>query len=228
MKHLLLLHGAIGAKDQLDPLAISLRSQFHVHTINFNGHGGSPATKESFSMEGFAHDVIKYLHENNITQVVIFGYSMGGYVAIFLARYYPEIVSKVITLATKFHWDETIVIKEIRMLDATTIEEKMPAFAKQLQRRHGINWKALLEKTKQLLLQLGNNNILQIADYACVSTPCLLLLGDKDKMVTTAETIAVYEALPNGKYMLLPHTSHPVEQVEVPVLAAIIEEFICQ
>lgn len=80
------------------------------------------------------------------------------------------------------------------MLDAATIEEKIPAFAVQLQRRHGVNWKALLEKTKQFLLQPGNNNILHIADYACISTPCLLLLGDKDKMVTIAETFAVYEA----------------------------------
>ena len=114
------------------------------------------------------------------------------------------------------------------MLDATANEEKMPAFAQQLQGRHWANWKALLAKTKQLLLQLGNNNILQIADYACVSTPCLLLLGDKGKMVTKAEAIAVDEALPNGNYMLLANTSHPVEQVEVPVLAAIIEEFIYQ
>ncbi|MEO8768662.1 MAG: alpha/beta fold hydrolase [Ferruginibacter sp.] len=81
MKHLLLLHGAIGAKDQLDELANSLRSKYHVHTIDFNGHGGSPATDESFSIESFAHDVIKYLQENKINQVAIFGYSMGGYVA---------------------------------------------------------------------------------------------------------------------------------------------------
>ena len=114
MKHLLLLHGAIVAKDQFDDLAIALRSKYHVHTIDFNGHGTFPALNECFSIEGFAHDVIKYLHENNITQVVIFGYSMGGYVAIFLARYYREIVSKVIRLATKFHWDETLAIKEIR------------------------------------------------------------------------------------------------------------------
>jgi pimeloyl-ACP methyl ester carboxylesterase len=117
-------------------------------------------------------------------------------------------------------------IKEIEMLNANTIEEKLPVFAAQLKSRHGAYWKGLLEKTKQLLLQLGNYNILQTAGYACITTPCLILLGDKDKMVTPAETIAVYEALPNGKYSSLPNTSHPIERVDVALLAGIIKEFI--
>src|SRR4029077_13449669 len=101
MQHLLVLHGAIGAKDQLQPLAEKLRSHYIVHTLNFSGHGGEtiPAT---FSIEGFANDVLHYLKQNNIDKINIFGYSMGGYVALYLAKHYPEKVNKAATLATKF------------------------------------------------------------------------------------------------------------------------------
>ena len=40
MKTILLLHGAIGAADQLQPLAQVLAAHYNVHTLSFSGHGG--------------------------------------------------------------------------------------------------------------------------------------------------------------------------------------------
>ncbi|MFT3909631.1 MAG: alpha/beta fold hydrolase [Ferruginibacter sp.] len=226
MQHILLLHGAIGAKDQLQSLAGRLNKNYTVHTLNFNGHGANPVSTY-FSIEGFAEDVRSYMEQHDISQAAIFGYSMGGYVAMWLGRYYPQMISRIITLATKFHWDEETAAKETKLLDADTIEEKVPVFAEQLRQRHGAeNWRSLLEKTKGLLQQLGNKNALELSAYANIPIPSLLLLGDKDKMVTTAETIAVQHALPNAKYRSLPNTVHPIEMADVEMLAGIIEEFV--
>src|ERR1051326_9543575 len=87
---LLLLHGAIGSKVQLEPLASLLGDKYSVHSMNFSGHGGEPLP-EQFSIAGFANDVLSYLEGNNLPRVNIFGYSMGGYVALYLARHYPQI-----------------------------------------------------------------------------------------------------------------------------------------
>src|SRR5262245_33488646 len=106
MQHLILLHGAIGAKDQLESLAENLKEKFIVHYFNFPGHGGSRFPNENFSIPHFANDVLNEMEKNNIPAANIFGYSMGGYVAMWLAKYYAEKVEKVITLATKFYWDE--------------------------------------------------------------------------------------------------------------------------
>ena len=51
MKNIVLLHGAIGAKDQLQPLADLLKNDFIVHVFNFSGHGGKPFAEEHFSIE---------------------------------------------------------------------------------------------------------------------------------------------------------------------------------
>jgi pimeloyl-ACP methyl ester carboxylesterase len=226
MQQLLLLHGAIGAKDQLDPLAESLKDRFEVHTLNFNGHGGE-ALPNDFSISGFANDVSNYLEQNNIRQINIFGYSMGGYVAMYLAKHHPQFVNKVITLATKFYWDEVVATKEVKMLDADIMLEKIPAFAKQLEQRHSpTDWKTVLEKTKEMLLELGKNNILKLEDYKEISIPCLLLLGDKDKMISLEETVAVHKALPNATFKSLPDTNHPIEQIDVNLLSSLIREFV--
>jgi pimeloyl-ACP methyl ester carboxylesterase len=227
MKHLLLLHGAIGAKDQLAPLADQLHQQYPIHTLNFDGHGGAAMPAEPFSIPLFAKNVIDYCTAANITTADIFGYSMGGYVAMYLAKHTPSLVGKVLTLATKFHWDEPTATRETKMLDAATISQKVPAFAAQLQQRHAPNdWTVVLENTKAMLLQLGQQNVLQVCDYTSIQHPCLLMLGDKDKMVTPEETVAVYRALPSAQLCILPGTPHPIEQVDLSLLTLHINRFL--
>jgi pimeloyl-ACP methyl ester carboxylesterase len=226
MQHILLLHGAIGSKDQLSALAGMLENKFHVHSFNFSGHSGRPFPAEPFSIPLFSNQIAEYMQENAISKTHIFGYSMGGYAAMYLAKQQPEKISSLITLATKFHWDEATASKEVKMLDANTIQEKVPAFAAQLQERHAPNdWKELLEKTKQMLLGLGSNNALSAEDYSSINTPCLVMLGDRDKMVTLDETVSVYKKLPKAQLAVLPGTPHPLEQVDADMLASAILKF---
>ncbi|QNA43113.1 alpha/beta fold hydrolase [Lacibacter sediminis] len=226
MKHLLLLHGAIGAKDQLQPLADLLKNDFVVHVFNFSGHGGKPFAEEPFSIQAFASELEEYVIMQKIQQASVFGYSMGGYVALYLAKQQPQFFSAIITLATKFQWDEAVAAKESAMLNTEIILEKVPVFAEQLKQRHAPNdWKLVLNKTKEMLLQMGKENPLQLSDYTAINQPVLLLLGDNDKMVTRQETEAVQKALPNSSFQLLEQTAHPIEKANSTVLADIIRGF---
>ena len=219
MKSILLLHGAIGSKDQLIPLTEQLKSNFDVHTINFSGHGGA-AMPEIFSIKIFANDVLNYLKQNNIEKINIFGYSMGGYVALYLAKHYPDKVEKVFTLATKFEWTPEISQKEIKMLDAGKIAEKIPAFAQTLQKRHQPNdWKALLKKTADMMITLGNTNIMKLPDFASITIPVIISVGENDNMVTLAETKNVCQNLKNGHLIVFQNTFHPIERVDVGKLS---------
>jgi len=215
MKHLLLLHGAIGAKDQLQPLADLLKHDFLVHVFNFSGHGGKPFAKAPFSIPAFANELGEYVITQKIQQASVFGYSMGGYVALYLAKQRPQLFSKIITLATKFQWNETVAAKEAAMLNAEIILEKVPVFADQLKQRHAPNdWQLVLNKTKEMLLQMGKENPLQLNDFAAINQPVLLLLGDHDKMVTREETGAVNQALPDSSFQQLEQTAHQIEKIK--------------
>jgi pimeloyl-ACP methyl ester carboxylesterase len=214
MQPILLLHGAIGAAGQLAELENKLADSFLVHRLNFSGHGGSPFAGQPFSINLFAEEVLLFLDDNQIDTVNIFGYSMGGYVAMYLAKHHPQKINKVITLATKFTWDEAIAAKEIKMLNAEKIEEKLPGFAMSLQKRHAPNnWKTVLEKTAAMLLEMGNDNPLKPEDYKTIQHPVLLMLGDRDKMVSLDETLEVYKNLPDAQLAVLPNTGHPIEML---------------
>ena len=226
MKHLLLLHGAIGSKEQLNPLNESLSDVFHVHSINFSGHGGQEL-KEDFSIPQFAAEVLKWMKEFRLGKISIFGYSMGGYVALYLARFYPEVVDNIITLGTKWQWDEAIAAKGVAMLDPEVIEKKLPKFAEQLAQHHQPqDWRILLNKTAGMLTEMGRSNPLRVEDYSTIQTKVLLLLGDRDKMVTLDETVAVFKRLPSAQLGILPNTPHPIEAVNMQQLAHLIKNFL--
>lgn len=225
MKDLLILHGAIGSKSQFNSMASLLDNQFNIHLLNFSGHGGE-AFKENFNIPQFAEDVLAYLKQQKIESIDIFGYSMGGYVALYLAKNHPEKVGKIITLGTKLSWTPDIAAKETKMLVADKIEEKIPAFATILKdRHHPNNWKIVLEKTANMMIAMGNKNVLKDEDYKLIQHTIKLLLADKDEMVTYEETNHVADLLPQATFELLPNSKHPIEKVDIDALSGIIRAF---
>lgn len=227
MQTILLLHGALGSAGQLTPLAEALGNTYDVHRLNFSGHGGNAMPERPFDMEMFAEDVLRYMETHGLERAAVFGYSMGGYVGMYLAKRYPEKISRLITLATKFHWDEATAVKEIKMLDPEQTAAKVPAFAEALQARHAPNdWKGLMLGTADMIRRLGENNALRPEDYPLITTPCLLLLGDRDKMITLEETVQTYQLLPDARMGILPATGHPVEKLNLQVAKCMVDNFL--
>lgn len=213
---LLLLHGAIGASDQLQALAEILTDDFNVYTLDFSGHGKHSDHNGEFSIENFAQDVLDFIDKNNPGNLHIFGYSMGGYVALYLAKNHPEKVNKIMTLGTKFHWDVTTASQEIKHLQPEIIEQKVPAFANTLAQRHGdACWKTVLQKTAAMMIRMGEKNPLSVNDYKPIVHEVLIMIGDHDKMVSLEETVAVFRAIVNSKLLVIPDTPHPIEKVNL-------------
>lgn len=221
MNPILLLHGALGSKTQLDPLKTALEKQGRtVFLINFSGHSGVPFST-TFGIDTFSNDVLRFLQANSIHKIDIFGYSMGGYVAISFAHQNPDKVGKIVTLGTKFDWDEVSAEKETRKLNPEKIEEKVPAFARILQNRHAPNdWKELLRKTADMMHELGRKPLLTEPILKSISSEVEILLGDEDDMADRAYSERVSKIIPKAKFEILPTTPHPIEKVELSYIAS--------
>lgn len=219
MQKLLLLHGALGSQDHFNNLKIELAQDFEMYSFNFKGHGGSEIPDLDFTIAGFAEEVITFLDQNNIEKISIFGYSMGGYVGMYLAKNFPERVEKLFTLATKWNWTEENAMSESKMLNPAIIKEKVPKYANSLAALHGNNWEMLMQKTAVMMLTLGKNPILKNSDYNEIEAPTLVAVGDKDIMVSIEETTALYRLLPNAQLLVMPNTSHPIDRINTALLA---------
>lgn len=224
--NLLLLHGALGSEVQLQPLQKLLSKDFNVHPLNFEGHGGRNSDDE-FNMERFAENVVEKLQELNISQTHIFGYSMGGYVALTFAKKHPEKVEKIVTLGTKFNWTVESAQQEVKMLNPDKIEEKVPAFAKRLHELHQPNdWKEVMHKTANMMLTLANGKKLTNIDLQQIPHKVLIGIGALDNMVSVEESENAATQLPNGSLKIINDVKHPIEKVEMNILASVIHDFI--
>jgi len=224
MKNIILLHGAIGSKQQLEPLRKLLSKKgFKAYSMNFFGHGGEPFSKEGFGIKVFCWQLQNFIRENKLQKPMVFGYSMGGYVALRLACKFPDALADIITLGTKFDWTSQTAKKEIQNLHPEKIEEKNPAFAASLKKLHAPNdWKELLLKTSGMLKSLGKEPLLTEKEFAEIESNVTICLGDQDRMVTRQESERAAKALPNGKFELLKNTPHPIEKVDAGKLAEVI------
>jgi pimeloyl-ACP methyl ester carboxylesterase len=223
---LLLLHGALGSKSQFSSLIPCLKDAFRLHTLDFEGHGGSPLKDRAFREEHFAENVLDYLSENSIGRTDIFGYSMGGHVGLYLAKIHPERINKIFTLATKFLWTPEVADHEAASLDADKIIKKVPHFAKALEKRHALSgWKNVLKKTKEMILEMGGKNILPVKDIGQIQHEVRIGVGDRDNMVSIEESVEVYRSISQGELQIFPKTQHPLEKAPLSDLVHSMVEF---
>jgi pimeloyl-ACP methyl ester carboxylesterase len=223
---LLLLHGALGTGDQFASLLPHLEADFQLHRLDFEGHGSRPSPHDTFHNDNFVANVRDYLHEQNLSNVDIFGYSLGGYVACTLAHSDPTLVKRIVTLSTKFLWDEATVRREVKLLDVETIKAKVPQFAQTLAARHvAEGWEKVVNRTQDLLWSNTETGGLTPEFMAALPHPIRLIVGDRDHTVSLSESVTIYQALAQGQFEVLPNTPHPFEKVSSERLAVSLREF---
>lgn len=226
MSAILFLHGALGCSSLFNTFIENMPSNHNYHAYDFPGHG-EREIQHDFSIEYFANDLIEYIEKNELSKVDVFGYSMGGYVALYAAHLRPDLFNKIVTLATKFTWNEAIATKETSMLNPIKMEEKIPKFVDQLIKSHSKNnWKDIVNQTSKMLEQLGNKPPLTSDVLSSLQINVLLGVGDQDKMVSIDETLATFKLIPNASMYVLPGCNHPFEQVDTDILKYHLLKFI--
>jgi pimeloyl-ACP methyl ester carboxylesterase len=214
MQSLLLLHGALATKHQFDNILSKLQQSFKADAINFTGHGGLNIPVHGYTFKAFAHDILTYADEQQIERINLFGYSMGGYAALYFAKLFPDRVNRIMTLNTKFNWDPLSTAKETAMLDAEKMITKVPGYANQLMMLHGLTmWKQVIAQTADMMNTLAKEVMLTDEDFAKIECPVLLAVGDKDRTSSIEENVHVYRLLKNGSMWVLPNTPHPFDKV---------------
>ena len=223
MNPVLLLPGALGSADQFNLLKDALRAQGRsVLVLNFSGHGGVPFQPE-FGIEQFARESASFLAAHQVNAVNIFGYSMGGYVACWLAHTHPTRVHKIVTLGTKFDWSPESAHQEVSKMDPEKILVKVPAFGRLLETRHAPNdWKLLMTQTAEMMVRLGNNPLLTESIFRSIQTESAMALGDSDGMADRSYSELVSTWMPGASFTLLTNTPHPIEKVERSQLVKLI------
>lgn len=93
---LVLLHG-LGRRWQVFlPLIPSLSMRWHIYAVDLRGHGKSGRVTRGYRGQQYAGDVVRFLKERVQEPAVIFGHSLGGMAAMWIAAHEPQLVRAII------------------------------------------------------------------------------------------------------------------------------------
>src|SRR5215218_136604 len=120
-KPLVLLHGAymtIGAMGEIVPELAKTRQ---VIAIELQAHGRTADVDRPLYYEQMAEDIIALLRHLKIEDADVFGYSMGGGVALQIAIRHPEIVRKLV-LASVYYNNDGVYPEVLEAIETITPE----------------------------------------------------------------------------------------------------------
>jgi pimeloyl-ACP methyl ester carboxylesterase len=220
---IVVVHGALGAAAQMAPVADALRTLGDVTVVELPGHGATPLGDESFSIAGFARALARVVRTLPAPPLV-FGHSMGGYVALALESSAPGTCAGIVTLGTKMDWSPGVAAREAGKCDAAVIEAKVPRFARLLEARHegSGGWQLLLERTAGMIHALGAAPVLGPGPLGRVRCPAVLAVGEADDTVSVDETRAAASLMPAARAEQLGGTPHPIERVPPEAITALV------
>lgn len=101
---LVLLHGGLFDLDQqFGGVLPGLAAGRRVIAADFQGHGRTGDVDRPLRSEHLAADVLGLLRHLDVDRADVFGFSVGGAVALYLAVHHPEVVRKLVVSSVSFH-----------------------------------------------------------------------------------------------------------------------------
>lgn len=232
---LLLIHGGALTGESWQPYLGAFAERFRVITPDSRGHGRTNNPTGGLSFRLLADDLVALAQALDLHKPLVYGYSDGGQVALEIGMRYPDLPGAIVVGGAHLElsegsreWVRSILGDERSPdVDLEKFERENPGFAAMLQQVHGAEgWKRLLRQIKPMWSAPLNYTA---DDFARVTAPTLVLLGDRDGFVPVEDGVAMYRLLPNAELAVVPaaeHTDFIFSLAKVALLQPLVLDFL--
>ncbi len=223
---LMLLPGFLGAiSSSWRQFANPLLATHRVLRMDFRGHGHSAMEGNHLLPEQLVEDLFDLLDHLAIPAVHLAGHSLGGYVAALAALSQPRRVQTLLLLGTRIFWTAEMVEQMRQQMDPDTLSQSAPTYATQLAQEHGASrWRTLARESIDCIAYIGQNGLTP-GSLSRLQLPLLVCVGDRDEVVSLAESARLVRLLPRAGLLVLPHTRHPLSSLELVPLLPVMQQF---
>jgi pimeloyl-ACP methyl ester carboxylesterase len=219
---LIAIHGGLGGAAMYGPLLPALSQGRQVIAAEMQGHAHTADADRPFRFESMADDVAALIQHLGLPQADVFGYSLGGGVALQTAIRHPDLVRKLVLVSTPCKrngwYPESLVGMEGVTAEAAKAMVGSPmqiAYAQTAPQPE--NWPVLVGKTGELLRQEYDWS----DAFAALPMPVMIVTGDADA-IRPAHALEMFALLgggqheaswdgsgmPRGRLAILPGTTH--------------------
>lgn len=214
---LLVLSNSLGTTLEMwQPQMAAFSGHFQVLRYNARGHGNTPLPDDVLSLETLGHDVITLLDALNIDSAHFCGISMGGLTGLWLARYHPERVKKLVVANTAARighsetWHQRAQDVRVTGLSSVAASASARWFTEEYIRHQQ-------PQVSRLVMQLAHGNpagyaaccdALAVSDLQGevprITRPALVIGGKFDTVTSVAEAQWLQRHIPQAQLAVLP------------------------
>ena len=217
---LLLLHGGLfDIEQQFGSLIPGLSAGRRVIAADFQGHGRTNDIDRPLNTRDLASDVTGLLEHLGIREVDVFGFSVGGAVALHLAVTRPELVRKLVASSISFRPEgdrgenaDALESMTVDMIAGTPMEERYLSVSPHPDRGH----------LQGLLDKLGRYDAGSVGwsdeEIRGIAAPTLITVGDCDMVrldhavrflqLRGGDVNGDFEGVPASQLAVFPGTTH--------------------
>jgi len=197
---------------------------------DLRGHGDSPVPEGESLMETMAVDVTALMDKMKIEQAIIVGHSMGGYVSLALARYFPERLLGLGLIGTQATPDtperfqlRMETIQEIKKKGTGEVTKRMTNRLTQERKLYKELYRIIAGTTAQGLIG-SLQGIAKRQDatpwLASIMAPTLILSGKMDAIVPREKALEMANLIPHSWWIENPKGGH-MPMMEDPLTTGI-------
>jgi pimeloyl-ACP methyl ester carboxylesterase len=228
-KPMVALHGGLQTIDlAFGSILPELSTDRQVVAVELQGHGHTPDTERPLTLPNLAGDIVELLDELRIERADLFGFSLGGLVALQAAMSHPERVDRLIAASTQFRSDGFHV--EIRDPKLWATSTRMPTEA-DFRQMHEAYRRVAPDPEHFEAFQAKIPGIPDTVDewtldgLSGITAPTLLIIGDHD-FIRIEHAAQMHELIPGSRLAVLPKTTHLTLTHRTELLLPMVREFL--
>lgn len=224
-----LLHGGLLTIDlSFGAMLPALAATRQAIGVELQGHGRTADTDREYALEHLADDIAALLDHLGIERADLFGFSLGGMVALQVAMRRPERVDRLLLAATHYRPDG--YHPEIRDPQAHPGSTRMPTEAdfRLMQETYARvapepdHFEVFAAKASAMVTAYEG---VADDDLRAIRSPTLLLVGDTD-FVLVEHAAQMHDLIPQSQLAVLPGTTHMGLLQRTDLVIPMVESFL--
>ena len=233
----LLHHGHTASEENLQTLGSKLEKQNRLIRMESRGVGRSQHTREGYSLNSYAHDIISLMDYLKIYSFNYIGHSMGGGLGFLLAINFPKRVKRLILLApipsSGYKADKGFVKKRNilrankNILGLKELLRKRNTFSNRKKESWFFQRARVICRSSHghyfgMAKEMAQFNVSK--DLKNIAIPTLFICGKNDPLLK--KNMADKYAIPSSKMVILENAGHDIAVEQPDKLSKIISIFI--
>lgn len=240
--NLVLIHAFPLDRAMWQPQLAGWSNRLAVATLDLPGFGGSQLPAQGCSIDQMAYSVASALDQLHIDRAVVGGLSMGGYVALALARRHADRLRGLILADTKAEPDDDAARANRDKVMSLVKDQGVGALMDQMLPKllgpaTQANNSALIETVRNIAMRQTvagvTNAVAALRDrpdarpgLKAIKVPTLIIVGADDVVTPPSLSEEMARQIPNAKLTTIPNAGHLSNMEQPAAFNAAVEQFV--